>query len=358
MAELLKHMFSKSFVESLATELSRNSKHFDQKKFIREVLNKNWDQRELKDRMHHITHQINSCMQVDFDKQLKVLDKVAPKFGGFAGTVFPNFVEHYGQAHEVLAMEALKKYTPYSTSEFAVRPFLKRNPDLIAVLYEWSKDKNHHVRRLASEGCRPLLPWAMKLEQYVTDPKPVLPILERLKNDPEDYVYRSVANNLNDISKHHPKLVLDLGLAWKGKTDTTDWVLKHALRTLLKKGNPDAMKIFGFAPGKSLDVLNFSMDQKTIAIGDSTRLKIHVSNSGKPASFRLEYAISYLKNNGSHSDKVFQVSEKTFAQNQEEVFDKKLDFKDLTTRKHYAGKHFISLKINGVVSQTAEFTLK
>jgi 3-methyladenine DNA glycosylase AlkC len=358
MAELLKHLFSKNFVESLAAELSRNSNQFDQKKFIREILNKDWDQRELKDRMHHITHQINHCLILDYEKQLRVLDKVAPKFGGFTGTIFPNFVEQYGKDHETRSMEALRNYTSYSTSEFAVRPFLKQNPDLIKVLYDWSKDKNHHVRRLASEGCRPLLPWAMKLEQYVKDPKPVLPILERLKNDPEDYVYRSVANNLNDISKHHPKLVLDLGNTWKGKTDTTDWVLKHALRTLLKKGNPDAMKIFGFAPGKSVEILDFSMQKKSLAIGDATRLNIHVANKGKAAKFRFEYAISYLKNNGSYNDKVFQVSEKTLTGNQEEIFNKKLDFKNLSTRKHYPGKHFISLKIKGVLAERIEFTLK
>ena len=310
MAEQLKHMYSKHFVESLAAEFARNTKAFDAKKFTAAVLNKDWENRELKDRMHHITHQLHKHLSLDYDKQLLVLDKVAPKFGGFAGTIFPNFVEQFGMEQEQLSMEALKRYTPYSSSEFAVRPFLKNNPKLIDVLYTWSKDKNHHVRRLASEGCRPLLPWAMKLEMYVKDPKPVLPILERLKNDPEDYVYRSVANNLNDISKHHPKLVLELGTQWKGKTANNDWVLKHALRTLLKKGNADAMKIFGFVPGKSLEVIDFSMQKKTIAIGDATRLNIHVRNTGNASKFRLEYAISYLKNNGSHSDKVDQETEK------------------------------------------------
>jgi len=358
MAELLKLMFSKHFVENLASEMAKNSKAFDQKRFIKEILNTSWDARELKDRMHHITHRLNDCLELDFEKQLNVLDKVSPKFGGFTGMLFPNFVEHYGTNHESLSMEALRNYTQYSSSEYAVRPFLKRNPKLIELFYDWSKDKNHHVRRLASEGCRPLLPWGMKLEQYVMDPKPVLPILERLKNDPEDYVYRSVANNLNDISKHHPQLVLDLGAKWKGKTETTDWVLKHALRTLLKKGNTDAMKIFGFAPDENLAILEFSMQQQTITIGDATRMKIQVKNTGNEAKFRFEYAISYLKNNGSHTDKVFHISEKLMTHNQEEFFDKKLDFKDLSTRRHYPGKHILSLKVNGVVVQQIDFMLK
>ncbi|MBI3135228.1 MAG: DNA alkylation repair protein [Bacteroidetes bacterium] len=358
MAELLKNMFSATFVEELAAELNRKTKNFNRKKFIGGILDADWENRELKDRMHHITRHLNESLEQDYEDQLAVIDHVAPLFRGFTGTVFPNFVEKYGQHAEARSLEALKFYTPFSTSEFAIRPFLKKNPDLIKTLYDWSRDKNFHVRRLSSEGCRPLLPWAMKLEQYVTDPKPILPILERLKNDPEDYVYRSVANNLNDISKNQPDLVLDLGLKWKGKSDTTDWVLKHALRTLLKRGNADAMKLFGFAPGKSLDIIHFSIAAKAIPIGHSTQLSVHVANRGKSSKFRFEYAISYLKNNGTYSDKVFQIAEKTLGTNQEEVFEKKLDFKNLSTRKHYPGKHFISLKINGVVSERASFTLK
>lgn len=358
MAELLKNLFSRNFVEQLASEVNQHSRSFNQRRFVQQVLNKEWDKRELKDRMHHITHELNRHLEHDYAGQLKVLHKVAPRFTGFVGTVFPNFVEKYGQAEEALSLEALKRYTPYSTSEFAIRPFLKKNPNLITVLYDWSNDKNYHVRRLSSEGCRPLLPWAMKLEQYVTDPGPILPILERLKNDPEDYVYRSVANNLNDISKNHPDLVLEIGQKWIGKSDTTDWVLKHALRTLLKKGNPRAMKIFGFSPGKNLEVTHFSMGQTVLRIGESTRMNLTVTNPGKASLFRLEYAVSYLKNNGTHNVKVFQIAERMIKPGEVLLFDKKLDFRDLSTRKHYAGPHMIDLKINGIPSQRLNFTLK
>src|SRR5690606_18897663 len=120
----------------------------------------------------------------------------------------------------------------------------------------------------------------------------------------------------------------------------------------------DAMKIFGFAPDKSLEIIDFSMQKKNLSIGDSTRMNVHVLNKGKASRFRFEYAVSYLKNNGSYSDKVFQIAEKNLAQNQEEIFDKKLDFKNLSTRKHYPGKHSVALKINGVVTARTEFTLK
>jgi 3-methyladenine DNA glycosylase AlkC len=358
MAELLKNLFSKQFVEELATDLKRHSKNFDEKTFVKNVLNKDWVNRELKDRMHHITFQMHENLPLDFREQILVLNKSVSKFSGFTGTIFPNFVEQFGKSEEKISLEALKNYTQYSTSEFAIRPFLKQNPKIIEVMYDWSKDKNHHVRRLSSEGCRPLLPWAMKLEQYVKDPKPILPILERLNNDKEDYVYRSVANNLNDISKNHPELVLDLGKKWTGKSETTEWVLKHALRTLLKKGEPKAMKLFGFESSKSLDIIDFSLAKTKLEIGEFTSLNIKIKNTGAAAKFRLEYAVSYLKKNGSHNDKVFQICEKEFAKNQEETIVKKVDFKDLSTRKHHAGKHFISLKINGVVQKKIEFALK
>lgn len=351
MADQLKHMFSKSLVEELSDELKRHSKNFNSSQFEKNILNSVWENRELKDRMHHITFQMHTNLHLDYCDQLDILDKIVSKFTGFPGTIFPNFVEHFGKDSEKRSLEALKYYTQFSTSEFAIRPFLKQNPKIIKELYSWSKDKNHHVRRLASEGCRPLLPWAMKLDQYVKDPQPIIPILERLNNDKEDYVYRSVANNLNDISKHHPALVLDLGKKWKGKSKTTDWVLKHALRTLLKKGEPKAMNLFGFETKKTLSVSEFRMNKSSVKIGDHTQMTLKIKNNGVSSKFRLEYIVSYLKKNGSYNDKVFQISEKEFSKNQEEIFVKKIDFKNLSTRKHYPGKHFISLKINGVVRE-------
>jgi 3-methyladenine DNA glycosylase AlkC len=95
-------------------------------------------------------------------------------------------------------------------------------------LYTRAEVQNHDVRRLASEGCRPRLPWAMALPQFRKDPSPALPILEKLKNDESDYVRKSVANNLNEISKDHPQLVLDICERWYGQTANTDWLVKHA----------------------------------------------------------------------------------------------------------------------------------
>ena len=357
MAEPLKNYFSKYFITELGENLNSASKNFNQKKFEQSTLNSSWSNLELKERMHCITEQMHKNLEGDFSNQILVLNKIAPKFTGLTAMVFPNFVEKYGQHDFKTSLQALHFYTRFSTSEFAIRPFLKKQPDTIKVLYDWAKDKNFHVRRLASEGCRPLLPWAMKLEQYVLDPKPILPILERLINDKEDYVYRSVANNFNDISKHHPKLVLSLAKKWQGQSDSANWAIKHGLRTLLKKGNQDAMKLFGFS-NANYKIKELKIEESTIKIGNSTNFSFSICNTGASSKLRLEYVISYLKNNGKLSDKVFQISEKLFAKNETLNYSKKLNFFDLTTRKHYPGEHFLSLKINGVVAQKIKFNLK
>ncbi|MBK9192171.1 MAG: DNA alkylation repair protein [Crocinitomicaceae bacterium] len=358
MAEQLKHMFSPDFVNSLGSEIKRHHKLFDSKKFASDILNKEWSNKELKERMHHVTRMMHKHIPEKFEKQIDILSAIAPKFTGFTGTVFPNFIEHFGTNHTNLSMETLKYYTRFSTSEFAVRPFLKKDPELIHLFYKWAEDKNFHVRRLASEGCRPLLPWAMKLDHFVNHPDLILPILEKLKNDKEDYVYRSVANNLNDISKNHPDLVLKLGRQWTGKSETTDWVLKHALRTLLKKGNPEALKIFGFSENKKIELISADLENKSLKIGQATQLKFSLKNTGKEDNARVEYKVHYLKKNGSYTQKVFQVSEKKIKSKELIEFDKKIDFKDLSTRKHYSGTHFVEIIINGISKTKLKLELK
>lgn len=357
MAEPLKNMYNKAFVENLAKALHASDKKFNQPQFIKAILNSNWDALELKARTIHISEQMHAFLPYAYKAQIEILMPVAPKFNGFTATIFPTFVELFGLNEVETSLIALQEFTQYSTSEFAIRPFLAANPNLINIMYEWSKSDNFHVRRLASEGCRPLLPWAMKLHNYVKDPSPIIPILETLKNDPEDYVYRSVANNLNDISKNHPELVLELCGKWIHESKTTHWVAKHALRTLLKKGNQTAMQMFGFGSIASINTNQFRLLDSKIAIGNSSTLEIGISNKGKAAKFRMEYAVGYLKKNGSHNEKVFQLRESEVKKGESLSFSKKVDFKDLSTRKHYVGAHYIALKINGIPVERVEFEL-
>ncbi|WP_027418503.1 DNA alkylation repair protein [Crocinitomix catalasitica] len=357
MAEQLKFMYNDEFIKSLAKSIKKTDVKLDDKNFINSILNNDWKEKELKARGIHIAEKMYQFLPYDYDKQIAILKNVAPNFKGYTGTIFPTFVELYGLEHAPTSLMALETFTQYSTSEFAIRPFLIQNPNTIEHLYKWAESENFHVRRLASEGCRPLLPWAMKLTQYIDNPQPILPILDRLKNDKEDYVYRSVANNWNDISKHHPDLVLRNINRWAKKTKTTEWVAKHALRTLLKQGNQEAMSLFGFGTIDNLKLNSFAIQDSQIEFGGISKLHISIKNNGPEAKFRLEYAIDYLKKTGKHNRKIFQLTETTLNSNQSLNLVKKLDFKDLSTRKHYRGIHFINLVVNGNDIEKIQFHL-
>ena len=228
---------------------------------------------------------------------------------------------------------------------------------MMAQMYAWSKHESEHVRRLASEGCRPQLPWGQVLDSFKKDPTPIIPILEQLKNDSSAYVRKSVANNLNDISKTHPDLVLGIARKWYGMTDHTDWIVKHGCRTLLKKADSEAMAFFEFDDTASVKLLEFVLDKTSISIGDSITFSFSVL-AEKEVKARLEYGIDYVKSNGRRSRKRFKISEVTLKENEERSYEKKHSFKDLSTRKHYPGIHSIAIIVNGAERDKLDFSLE
>jgi 3-methyladenine DNA glycosylase AlkC len=225
-------------------------------------------------------------------------------------------------------------------------------------LLELAKHENENVRRFASEGCRPRLPWAMALPQFKKDPSPIIPILAQLKDDESEFVRRSVANNLNDISKDNPDLVLKLSKKWLGKSERRNWIIKHASRTMLKAGNKRALMLFGYGNPKRINVQNFEVKTKKVKIGDYLKFsfKLNVKNSQK-SKLRLEYAIDYLKANNLHNKKVFQISENIYSPG-DHFFSKKHSFAEMTTRKHYPGLHKVSIVVNGEIKSTQSFQVK
>ena len=114
----------------------------------------------------------------------------------------------------------------------------------LKVMKKWSGDKNVHVRRLSSEGIRPRLPWSKKLDMFIDDPTPIIPILDNLIEDKSMFVKKSVANNLNDIIKDNYDAGIRIIRRWsKSKNPDTRWIIKYALRNELKKGNPEAIQL-------------------------------------------------------------------------------------------------------------------
>lgn len=355
MADLLKDAYSKQYIINLATQTKQVYSKLNTQEFINAVMDSNWQNRELKDRMYHISSCLQKHIQQPYAKSIAILSKMVAKFGSYEAMFFPAYVELYGLDDWKTSIPALELFTQFSSSEFAVRPLIIQNPEkMMKQMARWAKHKNYHVRRLASEGCRPRLPWAMALPEFKKDPRLILPILETLKNDCELYVRRSVANNLNDIAKDHPTIIHKISKQWLGHNEKLDWLVKHGCRTLLKKGDKKILKLFGYKNPKHVLVGKFSCD-KNVTIGKSFNFKAELKASTKTlGQLRIEYAIHYMKANGSLSPKVFKISESTINEPSKRI-DKNHSFKQMSTRKHYPGQHKISIIINGEILKTLSF---
>jgi 3-methyladenine DNA glycosylase AlkC len=373
MAEPLKAMYNRHFVAEFSAILQvvmrqSLSSDFDTERFSALVFDASWEQRELKDRMRRITTCLRECLPARYEDALAVLRLAAPACVGFPYLIFPDFVEIYGTApeHETGSLQALELFTRFSSAEFAVRPFIQRSPErTMAQMLAWAHHSDHHVRRLASEGCRPRLPWAMALPDFKRDPTPIFPILEVLKADESDYVRRSVANNLNDIAKDHPSLVLEIAERWKGSSPHTDWILRHGCRTLFKKGNVQALALVGVKASNAVRVARFQALQPRLRIGETLRyefdldvLEMNKMNKmngmnemndapSEPVTVRVDLAVDYVKANGSTSRKIFKIVEKRFTPSTQTI-QRTLRFQNFTTRTHYAGEHRLTLIVNGV----------
>lgn len=346
MASLLKDLISQAFLQQLATLCLHYAPAFQQHQFLQQTQGPDWNQLELKARIRHISLSLHQCLNLPYPDAIAVLVPISSHFSGVPGFVFADYVEVYGLEDPHTSFNALAHFTCFSTGEFAIRPFFQRYPQqTLDQMLLWANSDNLHLRRLASEGSRPRLPWGMALKAYKLDPSPLLPILERLKTDTEPYVQRSVANHLNDISKDHPELVLDIAQLWFGKHSVTDWIIKHALRGLLKQAHPRALALFG------LQQLPLQIQLEMINAKVSSQQPLHfcLLLSGPQeleAKLRLEYRIGYRKKSGQLNYKVFQLSNKTWA-GQDLTFERRQSFVDLTTRKHYPGRHHLQIMLNG-----------
>jgi 3-methyladenine DNA glycosylase AlkC len=355
MAEKLKDiLFPREKVQLFANLLIVAYPPFEAEEFVESVCDEKWPERELKEKMRHTTLCLHQFLPDDFPLAVDILKSIVPKVEGFEAIVLPDYVEVYGQEHWNISLPALGELTKCGSSEFAIRSFLNKNlKKAMEYMYQWSEDQDFRVRRFSSEGCRLRLPWGAGVPALKKDPSPVIPILEKLKNDPELFVRKSVANSLNDISKDHPQLVLDLCKSWQGKSENTDWIIKQGCRTLLKQGNKRAMLLFGFANPEKINIEELKLSSDSPKIGDEITFTfdLNVETSAKQ-KVRLEYIVHYIKSLGKTSPKVFQISE-TILKNGTHPIKKKHSFANMSTRKHYPGEHKIEIVVNGDVKAEA-----
>ncbi|SFV67319.1 DNA alkylation repair enzyme [hydrothermal vent metagenome] len=357
---ILKDIYSKDFYQILSQVLSSVIPDFNKEKFIKLIFNSEFKDLELKQRMNHTANVLRQFMPDDVNYVLKIVAKyqqLGIKEEVVEFMFLPEYIANFYLEDYEKSIVVLEKITEFTSCEFAVRAFIKKYPQMMEQMKKWSLSSNQHIRRLASEGCRPRLPWAIALPQFKNNPQAVLSILENLKNDESEYVRRSVANNLNDISKDNPNIVFKIAKNWLGNNERTDKLVKHACRSLLKNGNQQALALFGFVASKHIKIQNFNL-QKYVNIGDKLCFSFEIqTQQQKLGKCRLEYKIGFMKANNQLSNKVFKISESDIQSNFKLV-KKNHSFKIITTRKYYAGKHSLTIIINGIEVKKGFFELR
>jgi 3-methyladenine DNA glycosylase AlkC len=368
MAEPLKNIYNDVFFAELETALQKAIPEIDTRKFIAAVKNPAWPGLELKQRMRQLSTTLHDHLTGSYKSKLPRLLKLVAalpthskvSYTGLAYMYLPDFIAQYGLQEMELSLKAMEKINRITSCEFAIRPFLLADEKrVMKQMLAWSRHPHQNIRRFASEGCRPRLPWGTAIPSLKKDPSSILPILENLKEDTAVYVQKSVANNLNDISKDHQDLVVSLAKKWMGKSAVTDWIIKHGCRGLLKGGHPEVLNIFGTGGHIKAAVNHFSVSKSALFTGEDLVFEFGLQLKEKQAhQLRIEYAVYYQKANRSVSKKIFKIREGLYDPGKVYTFRKKHSFKDLTTRKHYPGQHAIAIIVNGNELGKTEFKLR
>ena len=368
MAEPLKNLLSLATLPIVARMMAAVSPSFDAPAFIAEAA-LNYEPLDLMARGLKIARALRSHLPSEYaaaaevliaSLQLDLAEPAEQPLSSFIYLPHSFFIAEYGLDDFETSMRAQYALTQRFTAEFSMRAFLLQQPaQVLARFTDWAGDTNTHIRRLVSESTRPRLPWAPRLRAFQQDPRPVLALLELLKDDPELYVRRSVANNLNDIGKDHPDLLLETVRRWLvDASEERRWIVRHALRSAVKRAEAGALEVLGFGASADVEILNASIVPTRVAVGQSVTVGFSVYNDTPQAQQVLvDFRIHYIKANGNASPKVFKLKTVELAPQQTVALSKKISLKEMTTRTHYAGIHRVEIVLNGRVAPLGEFEL-
>ncbi|MDP2317633.1 MAG: DNA alkylation repair protein [Pseudomonadota bacterium] len=359
MAEPLKAFFNAERVRIIGAMLHAVEPAFPLASFVAEASD-GLDTKELLGRGQHIADAMARALPAD---RLRALELVVRSLGapldergtftGMSAFVYlPHtmFVATHGLEHPEAALDAQRTLTTRFTCEFSIRAYIERWPELtLARLHVWVSDPDAHVRRLVSEGTRPRLPWGRRLRALQADPGPILPLLAALRDDPSEYVRRSVANNLNDIGKDHPDVLLAVCRAWLVDAPAERVALvRHALRDRVKKGDLGAIALLG-AGGGTFDVR--ADLPATAALGGTLPVVVHVQNTGTAASRAVvDLVVGFPGRSAAGRRKVFKLRTVDLAPGERVVLRKSISLRDHTTRAAMAGTHLLAAQIDGVAT--------
>lgn len=326
------------------------------------------DELELKARVHHLIAVLHTHYDLPFKKLSKYLQDLPSVWdrgsavdnkAGFAAWPLIDYIAAHGLQHPKESLQTLEKLTPLFSAEFAVRPFIQQHTDVTYTkLLEWCEHDSEHVRRLASEGSRPRLPWGMRLPQFIKNPEPLAAILEKLKVDESLYVRRSVANNLNDISKDNADWMIELCGTWLGDAHQhSNWIVKHALRSLVKAGDVRVFPLLGYAAAPQITASEIKLNKKRVTMGDAISFSCVITAGEQAQNLVVDYVVYFMKANGKLAPKVFKLKNIILGANEAVEITKSYSFKPITTRRYYAGVHQVAIQVNGKEVARADFKL-
>lgn len=373
MADALKDQYGLDVARRLADRVRRVHPQFDARRFERDVA-RGFDALSLTERARRMAQVLETALPREVPTALDVLRRSwGPPLPGdevlglglqpFDYLPDGYFVAAVGLAHPAEALAFQHGLTQRCSAEFSIRAFLDRWPEpTFEALARWARDESPHVRRLVSEGTRPLLPWATRVAALTEAPERALALLDVLKDDSSPMVRRSVANHLNDVAKAHPELVLRTCRRWLAKaakpTAARRALVAHALRTLVKRGDADALALLGFGAPDALVVDAAQVHPQRVREGTPVRVRATVRNDGAaPLSAVLAVRVHYVKARGAPSPKTFKVRALTLAAGEAYALDWRLQTRRMTTRRHHAGRHAVEVVVSGRATPAGAFVL-
>ena len=368
MAELLKNKYGLDVPARIAQMIAAASPTFDKGAFLEDA-SRGYEALELMPRAHHMADCLARHLPADFTQAAAILSaSLGPaleqtKRNGMAPFVYlPHvfYVARYGLHDVHTAMQLQYELTQRFTAEFSIRPFIEKYPDECFQYFQrWVNDESEHVRRLVSEGTRPRLPWASHLKKFIEDPRPVLPLLEQLKDDPSDYVRRSVANHLNDIGKDNPHILLDVARQWI--TDATPEryrLVRHALRSRIKMGDQQALEVLGFHTEADVVVESAHVSPESLSVGQAVLVDCMLTYDGADKKrINVDIKLSCPNKTGRVPTKVYKVKALNIVAGDEVRITKSLMLKPMTTRRWHAGLYTLHLLVNGLEMPLGQFEL-
>jgi len=367
MASQLKEQFGDSAPRAIVAMIRAVHAEFPHDDFLADV-RRGYGPLSLTQRGFHIASALRKHLPQDYPRAARILVESASQphehaaSGGMASFIYmPHlfFISQHGLEHFEESMRAQHALTQLFTAEFSVRAYLEKHPErTLALLREWTGDPSEHVRRLVSEGTRPRLPWAPRLRAFQQDPRPVIELLELLKDDPSLYVRRSVANNLNDIGKDHPALLVAIARRWlKNATPERRWVVNHALRSAIKRADAGALGALGYGGKADVSVRKVSMSPARPRIGGRVSIGFTLVNRlARRQRVMADLVVHFVKARGTGA-KTFKLRAVDLPPRGQVALGKSIALKQLTTRKHYRGVHRVEALLNGERRKLGQFVL-